>query len=325
MLARQARLLNTAVRIPATGLLSVNIHNNAADSLEALKLPESASKQDIRNSYLKLSKEFHPDVNKEVNAKIKYQAIREAYDYLTSISYDGTFSSDVGSGHPNISQSKEQMSENSFQWRRSAQRTKEFDDWLKNVQRDGRKFKVRMKKVKENDTLKAEQEDWEHEVEKRRQQYAYWGSHDVNKEEDWQEEKKKRKDGYDSEFREHSDKDSGIAEAARAHNRIFDVRSVDDVSYKNYEKKFNQVYDFFFCVKSDSKLAIRRSEAPNSSLAWLLVLHFLPRLLLLLATLLAGAAALQLWSELPAGEPPPHLSQQYREAQQRKTGTLADL
>lgn len=322
MLAQQTRLLNTVVKIPATGLLSVNIHNNAADSLEALKLPESASKQDIKNSYLKLSKEFHPDVNKDVNAKIKYQAIREAYDYLTSICYDGTFSSDVGSGHKNISQFKEQMPENSFQWRRSAKRTKEFDDWLKNVQRDGRKFKVRMNKVRENEALKAEQEDWEQEMEKRRQQYAYWGCHDVNKDEDWQEEIKKRKQRYDSELREHSDRYSGFAEAERAHNRLFDV---NDVNYKKYEKKFNQVYDFIFCAKSDSKLLIRRSEAPNSSLAWFLVPHFLPRILLLLATLLVGAAALLVWSEVPAGEPPPHVSQQYREAQQRKTGTLADL
>lgn len=56
------------------------------DFYEVLGISKSASKDDIKNAYRKLAKQYHPDVNKDPDAPKKFEEIQEAYDVL----YDDT-------------------------------------------------------------------------------------------------------------------------------------------------------------------------------------------------------------------------------------------
>ena len=58
------------------------LFSNRKTCLEVLGLDENASKKEVKEAYLKLSKEFHPDVNKDATAPGRYQQIRDAYDQL---------------------------------------------------------------------------------------------------------------------------------------------------------------------------------------------------------------------------------------------------
>ena len=52
------------------------------DYYEILGVTRSASQDDIRKSYRKLAKKYHPDVSKEKNADARYREINEAYEVL---------------------------------------------------------------------------------------------------------------------------------------------------------------------------------------------------------------------------------------------------
>jgi len=53
------------------------------DPYQILGLPKTASKKEIKDIYIQLSKEFHPDVNSSHDAKEKYRRIIEAYKVLS--------------------------------------------------------------------------------------------------------------------------------------------------------------------------------------------------------------------------------------------------
>ena len=52
------------------------------DYYEVLGLSKSATDQDIKKAYRSLAKKYHPDVNKEKGADIKFKEVQEAYDTL---------------------------------------------------------------------------------------------------------------------------------------------------------------------------------------------------------------------------------------------------
>ncbi|HLG26974.1 MAG TPA: DnaJ domain-containing protein, partial [Paenisporosarcina sp.] len=56
---------------------------NKRDYYEVLGLMKSASKEEIKKAYRKLSKQFHPDINKEADAVDKFKEIAEAYEILS--------------------------------------------------------------------------------------------------------------------------------------------------------------------------------------------------------------------------------------------------
>ncbi len=56
---------------------------NKRDYYEVLGLSKSASKEEIKKSYRKLAKEFHPDRNKSADADTKFKEVQEAYDVLS--------------------------------------------------------------------------------------------------------------------------------------------------------------------------------------------------------------------------------------------------
>src|SRR5262245_38629185 len=53
------------------------------DYYEVLGVPRSASAEDIRKSFRKLAREYHPDVNKATDAAKKFAEVQKAYEVLS--------------------------------------------------------------------------------------------------------------------------------------------------------------------------------------------------------------------------------------------------
>ena len=51
--------------------------------MKCLGLTKSASKDEIRKAYRKLSKKYHPDLNKADDAVDKFKEVTEAYEVLS--------------------------------------------------------------------------------------------------------------------------------------------------------------------------------------------------------------------------------------------------
>lgn len=56
---------------------------NKRDYYEVLGVSKDASKEEIKKAYRKLSKKYHPDINKETDASEKFQEVKEAYEVLS--------------------------------------------------------------------------------------------------------------------------------------------------------------------------------------------------------------------------------------------------
>ena len=50
---------------------------------QVLGLKPSASEKDIKTSYFKLAKKFHPDLNPDDSARVQFEKVSKAYQVLT--------------------------------------------------------------------------------------------------------------------------------------------------------------------------------------------------------------------------------------------------
>ncbi|CAF0748365.1 unnamed protein product [Brachionus calyciflorus] len=55
---------------------------NSKDYYEVLDLKKNATKREIKQAYYRLSKKYHPDINKEQGSDEKFKTIHEAYEVL---------------------------------------------------------------------------------------------------------------------------------------------------------------------------------------------------------------------------------------------------
>ncbi len=53
--------------------------------LEILELEPGATQEEIKKAYRRLSKKYHPDINKDVGADERFMAIKEAYEFLKNV------------------------------------------------------------------------------------------------------------------------------------------------------------------------------------------------------------------------------------------------
>src|SRR5699024_12415472 len=53
------------------------------DYYEVIGLEKGASDDEIKKAYRKLSKKYHPDINKEADAEEKFKEVSEAYEVLS--------------------------------------------------------------------------------------------------------------------------------------------------------------------------------------------------------------------------------------------------
>ena len=101
------------------------------EALETLGLGKEASKSEIKNAYLKLSKSLHPDINKSSNATEEFQKVKSAFDMLSSDSS----SKSVDQQEVN-EKAYRSMSEEYQDYQRRLNRTRQVDEYFRRVQRE---------------------------------------------------------------------------------------------------------------------------------------------------------------------------------------------
>lgn len=83
-------------------LFHISVKTLNKDYYEVLNVKRNSSRQEIKTAYYKLSKMYHPDVNKEEDAKVKFREIQDAYDVLgnesTKQEYDLSLRQGYGGG-----------------------------------------------------------------------------------------------------------------------------------------------------------------------------------------------------------------------------------
>lgn len=57
--------------------------NTKRDYYEVLGISKSATEQEIKKAYRALAKKYHPDMNKEADAEVKFKEVQEAYEVLS--------------------------------------------------------------------------------------------------------------------------------------------------------------------------------------------------------------------------------------------------
>lgn len=64
---------------------------NKRDYYEVLGVSKTASADEIKKAYRKLAKKYHPDVNKEEDAEVKFKEVQEAYEVLSDANKKATY------------------------------------------------------------------------------------------------------------------------------------------------------------------------------------------------------------------------------------------
>ena len=58
---------------------------NNTEYYDRLGVSKNASQDEIKRAYRKLSKKYHPDINKDPEAEDKYKEVQEAYEMISMV------------------------------------------------------------------------------------------------------------------------------------------------------------------------------------------------------------------------------------------------
>ncbi|XP_002982287.2 uncharacterized protein LOC9660898 [Selaginella moellendorffii] len=135
----EQRWLFAGRRIKARPLLCRNSYQSSrtaatpSDYYQVLGVSRNASKQEIKTSYRKLAREFHPDVNKESNAEEKFKEITAAYEVLSDDEkraiYDQFGEDGLKGGGPTFTDSPFDIFDSFFGGRSGFGRRRGTDNW----------------------------------------------------------------------------------------------------------------------------------------------------------------------------------------------------
>ena len=131
-----SHLINRTPRYYCHSYFRTFSSRSRARNLDILGLSENATAAEVKAAYLTLSKQWHPDINKSHSATEEFQKIKLAYEQLQGDqlrSATTSSSTERDERHNNEKYTREFQS-----WKVRQKRTKEFDDWLRKVQNEGR-------------------------------------------------------------------------------------------------------------------------------------------------------------------------------------------
>ena len=273
------------------------------EALVILGVPYNATKPEVKEAFIRLSKTLHPDVNTSVNANEEFQRVKSAYDVLMNSKHSDTIHS----------QSRDEgfyQQASSAEWRhwQSRQRkTKEFDDWMKNVARERRQGKGR--RVVKEDNFDFNEGwmgwGWERPAGKRsksqktgkrevRNDHFDSFSIDMNQ---WGWEKQKNADDKKEEFFDKMRKQQNIKQ------------------FKHAEEPFVKFVDMMFCLPLN--------QIPQHSVA---ILKLLMKVSIVLSLFAIVGISYEIREQMNFDRPSQNEARpDYVEAVKQKSGTLNDL
>jgi len=130
------RLVRVKLKVIFPGRHSSSDQNRRA-SLKALGLSDGATQIEIREAYLQLTKESHPDVNKDPKASEEFLRVKMAYDRLRSIYEEEEGLRQSREYCESSEQEKRQGRGNTF--KSGGFKSWSKDDWMNKVSEEGRK------------------------------------------------------------------------------------------------------------------------------------------------------------------------------------------
>lgn len=268
-------------------------HATRVRNLEVLGLPENASVKEIKAAYLRLSKEFHPDVNKSPLATEQFQKIKLAFDQLQGEKLGNVAAS--SSTERDDTFSPEKHSPKFHAWKAKQRRTRDFDDWLRKVQYQGRN-----QSFKKSSSTEGEFSSDEYKTNFSRDDSDFSQS---------------RQKFYNFKFEEKSPEPD---------------KSYQTEAYLRYEKNFIARLDFLLGLrkKMNPEFNINDHQRKRNSRHYLapyifrVVMKTVVYVSLVVAGISSVLAGYEIFHSLPSQ---PQVREEYQESFKKKNGTLDDI
>lgn len=269
-----------------------------------LGVPYNATKPEVKDAFIRLSKTLHPDVNTSVNANEEFQRVKSAYDILMNSKHSETIHSQSRDDEGFY---QKPSSEEWRHWQSRQRKTKEFDDWMKNVARERRQGKGR-RVIKEDNfdfnegwmgwgwERPAEKSSKSQKTGKREVRNDHFDSFSIDMNQ-WGWEKQKNADDKKEEFFDKMRKQQNVEQ------------------FKQAEEPFVKFVDMMFCLPLN--------QIPQHSVD---ILKLLMKVSIVLSLFAIVGISYEIREQMNFDKPPQNEARpDYVEAVKQKSGTLNDL